>query len=107
SKISPNLLELSDFFFREKDLEEALEAGGCDLETLRNIIQGRPLPADLRTKVWKIALNVAGKGDSLASWDGILDLPEQNTIHKDCLEFIGKFNNYFILFYFFDRQSGQ
>ncbi|ELK36877.1 TBC1 domain family member 23 [Myotis davidii] len=75
---------------REKDLEEALEAGGCDLETLRNIIQGRPLPADLRTKVWKIALNVAGKGDSLASWDGILDLPEQNTIHKDCLEFIGQ-----------------
>ncbi|XP_077919360.1 TBC1 domain family member 23 isoform X4 [Halichoerus grypus] len=72
----------------EKDLEEALEAGGCDLETLRNIIQGRPLPADLRAKVWKIALNVAGKGDSLASWDGILDLPEQNAIHKDCLEFI-------------------
>ncbi|XP_036300968.1 TBC1 domain family member 23 isoform X3 [Pipistrellus kuhlii] len=72
----------------EKDLEEALEEGGCDLETLRNIIQGRPLPADLRTKVWKIALNVAGKGDSLASWDGILDLPEQNIIHKDCLEFI-------------------
>ncbi|KAI5948477.1 TBC1 domain family member 23 [Manis javanica] len=72
----------------EKDLEEALEAGGCDLETLRNIIQGRPLPAKLRAKVWKIALNVAGKGDSLASWDGILDLPEQNTIHKDCLEFI-------------------
>ncbi|ELW69969.1 TBC1 domain family member 23 [Tupaia chinensis] len=72
----------------EKDLEEALEAGGCDLETLRNIIQGRPLPADLRAKVWKIALNVAGKGDSLASWDGILDLPEQSTIHKDCQEFI-------------------
>ncbi|OWK00533.1 hypothetical protein Celaphus_00019517 [Cervus elaphus hippelaphus] len=77
-----------DLFFREKDLEEALEAGGCDLETLRNIIQGRPLPAGLRAKVWKIALNVAGKGDSLASWDGILDLPEQNTIHKDCVEFI-------------------
>ncbi|KAF3821410.1 hypothetical protein GH733_010988, partial [Mirounga leonina] len=74
--------------WEEKDLEEALEAGGCDLETLRNIIQGRPLPADLRAKVWKIALNVAGKGDSLASWDGILDLPEQNAIHKDCLEFI-------------------
>lgn len=72
----------------EKDLEEALEAGGCDLETLRNIIQGRPLPAELRAQVWKIALNVAGKGDSLASWDGVLDLPEQNTIHKDCLEFI-------------------
>lgn len=45
--------------------------------------------------LFQIALNVAGKGDSLASWDGILDLPEQNTIHKDCLEFVGKFNNCF------------
>ncbi|XP_045142080.1 LOW QUALITY PROTEIN: TBC1 domain family member 23 [Echinops telfairi] len=77
-----------DLYFRDKDLEEALEAGGCDLATLRNIIQGRPLPTDLRAKVWKIALNVAGKGDSLASWDGILDLPEQNNLHDDCQELI-------------------
>ncbi|XP_053242146.1 TBC1 domain family member 23 isoform X1 [Podarcis raffonei] len=72
----------------ENDLAEALEEGGCDLETVRNIIQGRPLPDDLRAKVWKIALNVAGKGDSLASWDGCLDLPEQTLIHKDCQELV-------------------
>ncbi|XP_075572993.1 TBC1 domain family member 23 isoform X3 [Pelecanus crispus] len=72
----------------EKDLADALEEGGCDLETVRNIIQGRQLPADLRAKVWKIALNVVGKGDSLASWDGSLDLPEQSVIHKDCQELI-------------------
>ncbi|NXD07176.1 TBC23 protein, partial [Nothocercus nigrocapillus] len=72
----------------EKDLAEALEEGGCDLETVRNIIQGRQLPADLRAKVWKIALNVVGKGDSLASWDGCLDLTEQSIIHKDCQELI-------------------
>ncbi|XP_041319877.1 TBC1 domain family member 23 isoform X2 [Pyrgilauda ruficollis] len=71
-----------------KDLADALEEGGCDLETVRNIIQGRQLPADLRAKVWKIALNVVGKGDSLASWDGSLDLPEQSIIHKDCQELI-------------------
>lgn len=47
------------------------------------------------SSLFQIALNIAGKGDSLASWDGILDLPEQNCIHKDCLEFIGKFNNCF------------
>ncbi|KAG8590713.1 hypothetical protein GDO81_006861 [Engystomops pustulosus] len=68
----------------ETDLADALEAGGCDLETVRNIIQGRPVPSDLRAKVWKIALNVAGKGDSLAAWDGSLDLPEQSVIHRDC-----------------------
>ncbi|XP_040279233.1 TBC1 domain family member 23 isoform X2 [Bufo bufo] len=72
----------------ETDLAEALEAGGCDLETVRNIIQGRPVPSDLRAKVWKIALNVAGKGDSLAAWDGSLDLPEQSVIHQDCQNLI-------------------
>ncbi|XP_044298665.1 TBC1 domain family member 23 isoform X3 [Varanus komodoensis] len=72
----------------ENDLAEALEEGGCDLETVRNIIQGRAVPADLRAKVWKIALNVVGKGDSLASWDGCLDLPEQTLIHKDCQELV-------------------
>ncbi|XP_053164593.1 TBC1 domain family member 23 isoform X2 [Hemicordylus capensis] len=72
----------------EKDLAEALEEGGCDLETVRNIIQRRALPTDLRAKVWKIALNVVGKGDSLASWDGCLDLPEQAVIHKDCQELV-------------------
>lgn len=41
---------------------------------------------------FQIALNVVGKGDSLASWDGCLDLPEQSIIHKDCQELIGKFS---------------
>jgi len=41
-------------YHREKDLADALEEGGCDLETVRNIIQGRQLPADLRAKVWKV-----------------------------------------------------
>lgn len=72
----------------EADLTEAIEAGGCDLETVRNIIQGQPVPSDLRAKVWKIALNVAGKGDSLAAWDGSLDLPEQSVIHQDCQNLI-------------------
>lgn len=40
---------------RMTDLAEALEAGGCDLETARNIIQGRPVPSDLRAKVWKVS----------------------------------------------------
>uniref|UniRef100_A0A3Q0QWN9 TBC1 domain family member 23 n=1 Tax=Amphilophus citrinellus TaxID=61819 RepID=A0A3Q0QWN9_AMPCI len=31
---------------------------------------------------WQIALNVSGKGDSLTSWDGVLDLPEQTLIHN-------------------------
>ncbi|KAK1169699.1 TBC1 domain family member 23-like isoform X2 [Acipenser oxyrinchus oxyrinchus] len=72
----------------DRDLTDALESGGCDLETVRNIIQGRELPCDQRAKIWKIALNVAGKGDSLASWDGSLDLPEQAIIHDKCQQLI-------------------
>uniref|UniRef100_A0A8C0V5S5 TBC1 domain family member 23 n=1 Tax=Cyanistes caeruleus TaxID=156563 RepID=A0A8C0V5S5_CYACU len=88
-----------------KDLADALEEGGCDLETVRNIIQGRQLPADLRAKVWKIALNVVGKGDSLASWDGSLDLPEQSIIHKDCQELIVFCLSGFVGVFFFPDQS--
>ncbi|XP_078265711.1 TBC1 domain family member 23 isoform X2 [Rhinoraja longicauda] len=72
----------------DKDLAEALDEGGCDLETLRNIIQGRCIPADQRAKVWKISLNVAGKVGSLGSWDGSLDLPEQTLIQEDCQKLI-------------------
>ncbi|KAM8976740.1 TBC1 domain family member 23 [Pelodytes ibericus] len=88
SSPSPLQLEDDEPDTWESDLAEALDAGGCDLETVRNIIQGRPVPSDLRAKVWKIALNVAGKGDSLASWDGSLDLPEQPVIHRDCQNLI-------------------
>lgn len=38
----------------------------------------------------QIALNVAGKGDSLSSWDGMLDLPEQTLIHNRCQQLIGE-----------------
>ncbi|KAL4656870.1 TBC1 domain family member 23 isoform X1 [Arapaima gigas] len=72
----------------EQDLSDALDSGGCDLETLRNIIQGRQLPTTKRARVWKIALNVAGKGDALSSWDGTLDLPEQTLIHERCQQMV-------------------
>ncbi|XP_072116233.1 TBC1 domain family member 23 isoform X2 [Mobula birostris] len=74
----------------DKELAEALDEGGCDLETLRSIIQGRCIPADQRAKVWKISLNVAGKVGSLGSWDGSLDLPEQTLIQEDCQKLIDR-----------------
>ncbi|KAG2456925.1 TBC23 protein, partial [Polypterus senegalus] len=73
---------------RNRDLSNALESSSCELETMQNVIQDRDLPTEQRVKMWKIALNVAGKGDSLASWDGILDLPEQNLIHDKCQQLI-------------------
>ncbi|XP_023996650.1 TBC1 domain family member 23, partial [Salvelinus sp. IW2-2015] len=92
----------------DQDLAEALDSGGSDLELEMDIqgelglggglgldgeeasgvIRVQELPAQQRAKLWKIALNVAGKGDSLSSWDGVLDLPEQTLIHTRCQQLI-------------------
>ena len=32
----------------------------------------------------KVCLNVVGKPDALSTWDGLLDLNEQETIRDDC-----------------------
>ncbi|XP_037324751.2 TBC1 domain family member 23 isoform X1 [Pungitius pungitius] len=66
----------------EQDLAEALDSGGSDMEMERGINQDKEHSAQHRAKMWKIALNVSGKGDSLSPWDGVLDLPEQTAIHK-------------------------
>uniref|UniRef100_A0A673H609 TBC1 domain family member 23 n=1 Tax=Sinocyclocheilus rhinocerous TaxID=307959 RepID=A0A673H609_9TELE len=55
----------------------------CDLDSNQDgVIQVQNLPPQQRAKLWMIALNVSGKGDSLSSWDGALDLPEQTLIHS-------------------------
>ncbi|KAM9849334.1 TBC1 domain family member 23 isoform 2-T2 [Aulostomus maculatus] len=66
----------------DQDLAEALDSGGSDMEMERSIIQDQETSAQHRAKMWKIALNVSGKGDSLFPWDGVLDLPEQTLIHN-------------------------
>uniref|UniRef100_A0AAR2KPX1 TBC1 domain family member 23 n=1 Tax=Pygocentrus nattereri TaxID=42514 RepID=A0AAR2KPX1_PYGNA len=76
-------------FCRDHDLAEALDSAGGDLDAEQDgIIQVRDLPPPQRAKLWMIALNVAGKGDSLSSWDGALDLPEQTLIHNRCQQLI-------------------
>ncbi|XP_022607236.1 TBC1 domain family member 23 isoform X1 [Seriola dumerili] len=66
----------------DQDLAEALDSGGSDMEMERGIIQVQEHSAQHRAKMWKIALNVSGKGDSLSPWDGVFDLPEQTLIHN-------------------------
>uniref|UniRef100_A0A1A8S216 TBC1 domain family member 23 n=1 Tax=Nothobranchius rachovii TaxID=451742 RepID=A0A1A8S216_9TELE len=70
----------------DQDLAEALDSGGSDMdmdmEMERNVVQVHEYSAQHRAKMWKIALNVSGKGDSLSPWDGVLDLLEQTLIHN-------------------------
>uniref|UniRef100_A0A8C1H3F5 TBC1 domain family member 23 n=1 Tax=Cyprinus carpio carpio TaxID=630221 RepID=A0A8C1H3F5_CYPCA len=65
------------------DLADALDSAECDLDSDQDgVIQVRNLPPQQRAKLWMIALNVSGKGDSLSSWDAALDLAEQTLIHN-------------------------
>uniref|UniRef100_A0A3P9JE06 TBC1 domain family member 23 n=1 Tax=Oryzias latipes TaxID=8090 RepID=A0A3P9JE06_ORYLA len=66
----------------DQELAEALDSGSSDMEMDRGIAQVQEQPAQHRVKMWKIALNVSGKGDSLSPWDGVHDLPEQTLIHN-------------------------
>ncbi|XP_051569142.1 TBC1 domain family member 23 isoform X2 [Myxocyprinus asiaticus] len=67
----------------DEDLADALDSAGYDLDADQDgVIQVQNLPPPQRAKLWMIALNVSGKGDSLSSWDGALDLPEQTLIHS-------------------------
>ncbi|KAG7457410.1 hypothetical protein JOB18_029432 [Solea senegalensis] len=74
----------------DQDLVEALDSGGSDMENVeeRGFTQVKEDSAQHRAKTWKIALNVSGKGDTLASWDGVFDLPEQTLIHNRCQQLI-------------------
>ncbi|XP_061681809.1 TBC1 domain family member 23 isoform X2 [Syngnathoides biaculeatus] len=72
----------------DQDLAEALDSGGSDMETDKGVVHVQETSAQQRAKMWKLALNVSGKGDSLAPWDGVLDLPEQTLIHGRSLQLI-------------------
>jgi len=52
---------------------------------LKELCRGRKIPPEYRHEVWKIALNVVGKPDALAMWDGMLDTEEQDVLKEDCV----------------------
>jgi len=51
---------------------------------LRELCNGKKIPDDCRPEVWKVALNVVGKPDALATWDGLMDMNEQDILKEDC-----------------------
>ncbi|XP_032227094.2 TBC1 domain family member 23 isoform X2 [Nematostella vectensis] len=61
-----------------------------DTERLRELCRSRTIPAENRADIWKVCLNVVGKPDALATWDGRLDLNEQDQIRNDCQRQAGK-----------------
>ncbi|XP_031554883.1 TBC1 domain family member 23-like isoform X2 [Actinia tenebrosa] len=61
-----------------------------DPERLRELCRGRKIPAENRADIWKVCLNVVGKPDALSTWDGMLDLNEQDMIRDDCKRQAGK-----------------
>lgn len=43
------------------------------------------MPDESRPELWKVCLNVIGKPDALVTWDGLLDMNEQDVLKEDCL----------------------
>ncbi|XP_029647617.1 TBC1 domain family member 23 isoform X2 [Octopus sinensis] len=65
----------------------------CDFGTVRNICRGRPVPAHLRPEVWQICLNIQGRGDAMATFDGLYDMDEQTQLREDCTALVDKLGN--------------
>lgn len=79
--------EFNDESLWETELEIAL-LSNCDYGTIRNISKLRPLPDNLRNKVWKICLDVEKdiETNQISKWKEIYDLPQQEKIREDCLK---------------------
>ncbi|XP_019642823.1 PREDICTED: TBC1 domain family member 23-like isoform X2 [Branchiostoma belcheri] len=90
AEVEEQELESEDW---QVELETAVLEGSCDIGIIRNICKGRQVPEELRPAVWKICLNVAGKGDSMESWDGVFDLPQQEVLRQDCLSLLEKYED--------------
>lgn len=77
--------DFDDAMLWETELEIALLTK-CDYGTIRNITKLRPIPAALRSKVWKICLNTQQETETneISKWQEIFDLPQQQKIREDC-----------------------
>ncbi|XP_047129998.1 TBC1 domain family member 23 isoform X1 [Hydra vulgaris] len=56
-----------------------------DLLKLKSLCKGRKIPPDCRPELWKRCLNVVGKPDPLVTWDGLIDMQEQDVLKEDCI----------------------
>ena len=77
--------EFNDDTLWETELEIALLTK-CDYGTIRSISKLRPIPESLRSKVWKICLDVQQdvESNSISKWKEVFDLPQQDKIREDC-----------------------
>ncbi|XP_067132890.1 TBC1 domain family member 23 [Centruroides vittatus] len=65
----------------------------CDINTIRRICNGRPLPDHLRRNVWEVCLRVRQRSSDYVTWDEIYDLTEQSIIRQDCQELVDRLGN--------------
>lgn len=57
-----------------------------DLAKLKDLCKGRRVPADCRPELWKVCLNVVGKPDALTTFDGLMDISDQDVLKEHCSE---------------------
>jgi TBC1 domain family member 23 len=89
---SINVSEI-EYSLWETELEIALLTK-CDYGTIRNIAKCRPIPIELRAKVWQICLNVQDKENLIDQGEPqTFDLPQQQKIREDCQSLVDKLDN--------------
>ena len=63
----------------------------CSAETIYRICNGKPVPVNLRSRVWQSCLDCQNKSNQMNFFHEIFDLPEQNQLRNDCKQVVGKF----------------
>ncbi|KAI4463822.1 hypothetical protein MML48_4g00016202 [Holotrichia oblita] len=74
------------------ELENAL-LEECSATDIYCICKGKPLPEHLKADVWQICLDVRDKGNQLVHFNEVFDLPNQNILREDCMNFVDKLGN--------------
>ncbi|PRD32731.1 UNVERIFIED_CONTAM: TBC1 domain family member 23 [Trichonephila clavipes] len=83
-------LSLDGSSIQVSDLKRVL-LSECNLDSIRKVCQGKPLPDTLRAEIWQICLSINARNEE--PWDEIFDLPEQPVIRKDCQSLVDRLGN--------------
>lgn len=85
---------MNDYYFhlRMGELNTAL-AEECTRSDIYSICRGKLIPEHLRPAIWKVCLDIKQKGNQIAQFNEIFDLPNQNVLREDCQQFVDKLGN--------------
>ena len=73
--------------YRVKEIRDALGKNES-IDIIRQVCSNG-VPEEVRGEVWRTALGVKRRPDTIGAWEGPLDYENQTLIHKQCQEQAG------------------